>query len=54
MADGALTWPSLLRRLIRGEDLGAVETAWVMDRVLSAEATPAQLAGFLVALRAKG
>ncbi len=53
MAD-QLTWPGLLGRLIRGEDLGAPDTAWVMDRVLSAEATPAQLAGFLVAMRAKG
>ena len=38
----------------RASDLGADDTAWVMDRVLSGEATPAQLAGFLVALRAKG
>lgn len=53
MAD-ALTWPGVLGRLIHREDLGAADTAWVMDRVLSAEATPAQLAGFLVALRAKG
>lgn len=53
MAD-QLTWPALLGRLIRGEDLAAPDTAWVMDRVLSAEATPAQLAGFLVAMRAKG
>lgn len=49
-----LTWPGVLGRLIRGVHLDAVDTAWVMDRVLSAEATPAQLAGFLVALRAKG
>ncbi|MHA6630090.1 anthranilate phosphoribosyltransferase [Pseudonocardia sichuanensis] len=54
MADSGHTWPALLGRLIRGEHLGAADTAWVMDRVLSAEATPAQLAGFLVALRAKG
>ena len=55
MADkSALSWPSLLGRLIAREDLGAAETAWVMDRVLGAEATPAQLAGFIVALRAKG
>ena len=38
----------------RASDLGADDTAWVMDRVLSGEATAAQLAGFLVALRAKG
>ena len=55
MADHSpVTWPGVLGRLTRGEDLGAADTAWVMDRVLSAEATPAQLAGFLVALRAKG
>lgn len=55
MADaGGLTWPGLLGRLLRSEDLEASDTAWVMDRVLGAEATPAQLAGFLIALRAKG
>ncbi len=55
MADaGALTWPGLLARLIRREDLAAADTSWVMDRVLGDEATSAQLAGFLVALRAKG
>jgi anthranilate phosphoribosyltransferase len=47
-------WPGLLTQLLAGQDLTAQDTAWVMDRVLSAEATPAQLAAFLVALRAKG
>ena len=51
---GGQTWPGLLGRLLAGTDLGADDTAWVMDRVLSGEATAAQLAGFLVALRAKG
>jgi anthranilate phosphoribosyltransferase len=50
----ALTWPGLLGRLLRGEHLSAEDTAWVMDRVLSDDASPVQLAGFLVALRAKG
>jgi anthranilate phosphoribosyltransferase len=50
----ARTWPGLLGRLIAGTDLGADDTAWVMDQVLAEEATPVQLAGFLVALRAKG
>ncbi len=55
MADrGPLTWSAVLGRLIRGEHLDAADTEWVMDRVLCAEATPAQLAGFLVALRVKG
>ena len=54
MADTAQTWPGLLGRLLAGHDLDAPDTAWVMDRVLSGEATAAQLAGFLVGLRAKG
>jgi anthranilate phosphoribosyltransferase len=48
------SWPGLLGRLLAGHDLESDDTAWVMDRVLSGEATAAQLAGFLVALRAKG
>jgi anthranilate phosphoribosyltransferase len=48
------TWPALIGRLIGRHDLGADDTAWVMSQVLAGEATPAQLAGFLVALRAKG
>jgi anthranilate phosphoribosyltransferase len=50
----AQTWPGVLARLIRHEDLDAADTAWVMDRALQAEATPAQLGAFLVALRSKG
>jgi anthranilate phosphoribosyltransferase len=48
------TWPGLLTRLLAGEDLGADETAWAMREVMTGEATPAQIAGFAVALRAKG
>jgi anthranilate phosphoribosyltransferase len=54
VADVVHTWPSVIGRLIAGDALRADDTAWVMDRVLGGEATPAQLAGFLVALRAKG
>jgi anthranilate phosphoribosyltransferase len=39
---------------MRGEDVSAEESTWAMGRVFAGEATPAQLAGFLVALRAKG
>ena len=48
------TWPQLLSALLDGEDLAISEASWAMQRVMNGEATPAQLAGFLVALRAKG
>lgn len=51
---GAPTWPALLTSLIAGEDLPAARTAWAMDQVMSGETSPVVLAGFLVALRAKG
>jgi anthranilate phosphoribosyltransferase len=50
----APTWPSLLTSLLHKHDLAADETAWVMAQVMSGEATPVQIAGFVVALRAKG
>jgi len=48
------TWPEVLSALIARRDLGATQTAWAMGQVLAGEATPAQIAGFAVALRAKG
>jgi anthranilate phosphoribosyltransferase len=48
------TWPRLISALITGTDLTADNTAWAMDRIMSGEATPSQIAGFLVALSAKG
>jgi len=48
------TWPALLTRLLDGEDLSIAEATWAMEQVMAGEATPVQLAGFLVALRAKG
>lgn len=48
------TWPGLLNRLLRREDLSADDTRWAMRQVMTGEASPAQVAGFLVALRAKG
>ncbi len=47
-------WPRLISQLVAGEDLSAADTAWAMGEVMAGETTPAQLAGFLVALRAKG
>ncbi len=39
---------------MRREALGADETAWAMDEIMSGNATPAQLGAFAVLLRAKG
>lgn len=47
-------WPGLLTSLLRGEHLRSADTAWAMGEVMAGEATPAQVAGFVVALRAKG
>ncbi|MFF4337973.1 MULTISPECIES: anthranilate phosphoribosyltransferase [Streptomyces] len=48
------TWPGVLTPLLRGDDLGTDATAWAMDRIMSGEATDVQIAGFAIALRAKG
>ncbi|MEU6284740.1 anthranilate phosphoribosyltransferase [Streptomyces sp. NPDC047028] len=48
------SWPALLNGLLSGHDLAADDTAWAMDRIMGGEATDAQIAGFAVALRAKG
>ncbi|MGW7437753.1 anthranilate phosphoribosyltransferase [Streptomyces sp. NPDC054849] len=47
-------WPGVLDALLTGQDLSADDTAWAMDRIMRGEATDAQIAGFTVALRAKG
>ena len=43
-----------IARLLDGRHLARDEARSVMDEIMSGEATPAQIAGFLVALRAKG
>ena len=48
------SWPEVLSALIGGTDLSADQTAWAMGEILAGEATPVQIAGFAVALRAKG
>jgi anthranilate phosphoribosyltransferase len=47
-------WPDVLSALVRGESLSTEQARWAMDDVMTGEATPAQVAGFAVALRAKG
>ena len=48
------SWPEVLSALVAHADLSGEQTAWAMGEVLSGEATPAQIAGFAVALRTKG
>ncbi|MEA5364638.1 anthranilate phosphoribosyltransferase [Amycolatopsis sp., V23-08] len=48
------TWPPLLKQLIARVDLSEDDTAWAMDQIMSGAASPARIAGFAVALRAKG
>ena len=54
VAEASPTWPRLLTSLLAGHDLSTDEVRWAMGRVMDGEASPVQLAGFLVALRAKG
>jgi anthranilate phosphoribosyltransferase len=49
-----MTWPSIYLALLSGKDLGARESGWAMDQIMSGEASPEQIAAFLMALRAKG
>ncbi len=51
---GERTWPQLIGALLRGVELSTEDTAWAMAEIMSGSATPAQIAGFAVALRAKG
>jgi len=45
---------SAIRQLLEGRDLPRDEAREVMGEIMRGEATPAQIGGFLVALRAKG
>jgi anthranilate phosphoribosyltransferase len=51
---GERTWSHLLSALLRAEELSTEDTAWAMGEIMSGAATPAQIAAFAVALRAKG
>ena len=49
-----LTWPRLLGALVDGDNLTISEATWAMRQVMAGEATSAQLASLLTALRIKG
>jgi anthranilate phosphoribosyltransferase len=51
---GERTWPNLLTTLLRGEELATSDTSWAMGEIMAGDATPAQIAAFVIALRAKG
>ena len=51
---GERTWPNLLTSLIHREELATADTSWAMGEIMAGDATPAQIAAFVVALRAKG
>src|SRR4051794_24500253 len=51
---GARTWPNLTSALLRGEELAPADTGWAMGEIMAGNATPVQIAGFAMALRAKG
>jgi len=48
------SWPHVLHALLEGDDLSVADATWSMQEIMRGAATPAQLAAFLVALRAKG
>jgi len=54
MAPAAHSWPEVISALLGGQDLSADQSAWAMEEVLGGTATSVQIAGFAVALRAKG
>ena len=53
-ASAAPSWPRVLGALVARRDLEAAQASWAMQQILAGEATPAQIAAFAVALRAKG
>ena len=50
----SFTWPGVLGRLLKHEDLSEAEASAAMGSVLAGEATSAQIAAFAVGLRIKG
>jgi anthranilate phosphoribosyltransferase len=51
---GERTWPAVLNQLVAGNNLTAQDSSWAMNEIMTGAATPSQIGGFAVALRAKG
>ncbi len=54
MSSTDFSWPTVLSELLAGRNLDAATAREAMVTILRGDATAAQIAGFLVALRAKG
>lgn len=52
--DQVVHWPEVLSALLAGEDLDRMESASIMHQIFSGQATEAQIAAFLIALKSKG
>jgi len=50
----SLSWAQVLSTLLRREDLDRDAAHWAMREIMSGNATPAQIGGFLIGLRSKG
>jgi anthranilate phosphoribosyltransferase len=48
------SWSEVLGALVARTDLSGEQTTWAMGEILAGEATPAQIAGFAIGLKAKG
>jgi anthranilate phosphoribosyltransferase len=48
------SWPDTLGSLLSRHDLTVAHSSWAMQQIMTGAVTPAQVAAFLVALRAKG
>ena len=53
-AGGQVSWGHLISKLMKGDSLTEQESSDAMIEIMEGAATPAQIAGFVVALRAKG
>lgn len=47
------TWPQILGRLTTAQNLATGQAGWAMDQIMTGAATPAQIAGFAVAMKLK-
>lgn len=50
----SFSWPELTSLLLAKRDLSSEQTRWAMSQIMAGEAKPVQIAGLVVALRAKG